>query len=159
MYLRQYKADGTVFWNHVFVAALRNSEHKIINYVGIQHPLDKVSVLSLLTPSTPGKCLAFEHEIHYVGTYIEYPKYVCERLPLLFELLPVVAAICTYVCMPPVRRPAPDCCRGLFRMIAPQMQVVLVVVDFVRDTAPFFLASGCPVIAGTHPGRRRRVEH
>nr|AML78388.1 putative LOV domain-containing protein [Colpomenia sinuosa] len=41
VYLRQYKADGTVFWNHVFVAALRNSEHKIINYVGIQHPLDK----------------------------------------------------------------------------------------------------------------------
>ena len=41
MYLRQYKADGTVFWNHVFVAALRNSEDKIINYVGIQHPLDK----------------------------------------------------------------------------------------------------------------------
>lgn len=45
VYLRQYKADGTVFWNHVFVAALRNSEQKIINYVGIQHPLDKVSVL------------------------------------------------------------------------------------------------------------------
>lgn len=43
VYLRQYKADGTEFWNHVFVAALRNSEHKIINYVGIQHPLDKVS--------------------------------------------------------------------------------------------------------------------
>eukprot|EP00752_Nemacystus_decipiens_P007415 g6630.t3 len=41
VYLRQYKADGTVFWNHVFVAALRNSEDKIINYVGIQHPLDK----------------------------------------------------------------------------------------------------------------------
>lgn len=41
VYLRQYKADGTVFWNHVFVAALRNSEHKIINYVGIQHPLEK----------------------------------------------------------------------------------------------------------------------
>lgn len=42
VHLRQYKADGTVFWNHVFVAALRNSERKIINYVGIQHPLDKV---------------------------------------------------------------------------------------------------------------------
>eukprot|EP00903_Cladosiphon_okamuranus_P008249 g7940.t1 len=41
VYLRQYKADGTVFWNHVFVAALRNGEDKIINYVGIQHPLDK----------------------------------------------------------------------------------------------------------------------
>nr|AML79087.1 putative LOV domain-containing protein [Sargassum hemiphyllum] len=39
--LRQYKADGTVFWNHVFVAALRNNDHKIINYVGIQHPLEK----------------------------------------------------------------------------------------------------------------------
>lgn len=48
VYLRQYKADGTVFWNHVFVAALRNSEDKIINYVGIQHPLDKVNKRSLL---------------------------------------------------------------------------------------------------------------
>lgn len=47
MYLRQYKADGTVFWNHVFVAALRNSEDKIINYVGIQHPLDKVQHIFL----------------------------------------------------------------------------------------------------------------
>lgn len=45
VYLRQYKADGTVFWNHVFVAALRNSERKIINYVGIQHPLNKVRSL------------------------------------------------------------------------------------------------------------------
>lgn len=45
VYLRQYKADGTVFWNHVFVAALRNNEGKIINYVGIQHPLDKVSAV------------------------------------------------------------------------------------------------------------------
>lgn len=50
VYLRQYKADGTVFWNHVFVAALRNSEDKIINYVGIQHPLDKVSVLMISSP-------------------------------------------------------------------------------------------------------------
>ncbi|CAM9634634.1 unnamed protein product, partial [Ascophyllum nodosum] len=41
VFLRQYKADGTVFWNHVFVAALRNNDHKIINYVGIQHPLEK----------------------------------------------------------------------------------------------------------------------
>ncbi|CAM9315090.1 unnamed protein product [Discosporangium mesarthrocarpum] len=41
VFLRQYKADGTVFWNHVFVAALRDAENHIINYVGIQHKMEK----------------------------------------------------------------------------------------------------------------------
>jgi PAS domain S-box-containing protein len=31
-----YKADGTEFHNQVFVAALRDENHKIVNYVGVQ---------------------------------------------------------------------------------------------------------------------------
>lgn len=58
VHLRQYKADGTVFWNHVFVAALRNSERKIINYVGIQHPLDKVRVAQLQMQDSAAFCFA-----------------------------------------------------------------------------------------------------
>merc|ERR1712232_606042 len=31
-----YKADGTPFWNQFFVAALRDSDNAIVNYVGVQ---------------------------------------------------------------------------------------------------------------------------
>jgi len=31
-----YKADGTPFWNQFFVAALRDSDNCIVNYVGVQ---------------------------------------------------------------------------------------------------------------------------
>jgi PAS domain-containing protein len=31
-----YKADGTKFWNQVYVAALRDSNNVIVNYVGVQ---------------------------------------------------------------------------------------------------------------------------
>lgn len=31
-----YKADGTPFYNQIFVAGLRDASHKIINYVGVQ---------------------------------------------------------------------------------------------------------------------------
>jgi PAS domain-containing protein len=34
--LLNYKADGTPFYNQIFVAGLRDSSHKIINYVGVQ---------------------------------------------------------------------------------------------------------------------------
>lgn len=34
--LLNYKADGTPFYNQIFVAALRDSSKKIINYVGVQ---------------------------------------------------------------------------------------------------------------------------
>ena len=34
--LLNYKADGTPFYNQVFVAALRDSQNKIVNYVGVQ---------------------------------------------------------------------------------------------------------------------------
>lgn len=34
--LLNYKADGTPFYNQIFVAGLRDSSRKIINYVGVQ---------------------------------------------------------------------------------------------------------------------------
>ena len=34
--LLNYKADGTPFYNQIFVAALRDASNKIINYVGVQ---------------------------------------------------------------------------------------------------------------------------
>lgn len=34
--LLNYRADGSQFYNQIFVAALRDSNHKIINYVGVQ---------------------------------------------------------------------------------------------------------------------------
>jgi PAS domain S-box-containing protein len=39
--LLNYKADGTPFWNQLFIAALRDSDNCIVNYVGVQcevHP-------------------------------------------------------------------------------------------------------------------------
>jgi PAS domain S-box-containing protein len=35
-----YKADGSPFWNQFFVAALRDSENCIVNYVGVQCVID-----------------------------------------------------------------------------------------------------------------------
>lgn len=34
--LRNYCVDGTMFWNQFFIAALRDSEAAVINYVGVQ---------------------------------------------------------------------------------------------------------------------------
>jgi len=34
--LLNYKADGTPFWNQFFVAALRDADNNIVNYVGVQ---------------------------------------------------------------------------------------------------------------------------
>lgn len=34
--LLNYKADGTPFWNNFFIAALRDSDNNIVNYVGVQ---------------------------------------------------------------------------------------------------------------------------
>eukprot|EP00804_Cyclotella_cryptica_P018862 CCRYP_006411-RB/>CCRYP_006411-RB protein AED:0.05 eAED:0.05 QI:587/1/1/1/0.5/0.33/3/415/404 len=34
--LLNYKADGTPFWNQLFVAALRDADNCIVNYVGVQ---------------------------------------------------------------------------------------------------------------------------
>ena len=34
--LLNYRADGTTFWNQFFVAALRDGNNRIVNYVGVQ---------------------------------------------------------------------------------------------------------------------------
>mmetsp|Transcript_30664 Transcript_30664/g.98815 ORF Transcript_30664/g.98815 Transcript_30664/m.98815 type:complete len:566 (+) Transcript_30664:179-1876(+) len=34
-----YRADGTTFWNQLFVAALRDINEKIVNFVGVQIPV------------------------------------------------------------------------------------------------------------------------
>lgn len=34
--LRNYRVDGAMFWNQFFIAALRDSEGAVINYVGVQ---------------------------------------------------------------------------------------------------------------------------
>jgi len=39
--LLNYKSDGTPFWNQFFIAALRDQDNRIVNYVGVQcevHP-------------------------------------------------------------------------------------------------------------------------
>lgn len=38
--LLNYKADGTPFWNQFFVAALRDSDNCIVNFVGVQCAID-----------------------------------------------------------------------------------------------------------------------
>ena len=30
-----YKADGTPFWNKLFIAALRDAQNNIVNYIGV----------------------------------------------------------------------------------------------------------------------------
>jgi PAS domain-containing protein len=50
-----YKADGTKFWNQVYVAALRDSNNVIVNYVGVQCEVSTYHPLSLhpsLSPSS-----------------------------------------------------------------------------------------------------------
>jgi len=43
-----YKADGTPFWNQFFVAALRDSDNCIVNYVGVQCAVDPEAGASAL---------------------------------------------------------------------------------------------------------------
>jgi len=38
--LLNYKVDGTPFWNNFFVAALRDDDNFIINYIGIQYEVE-----------------------------------------------------------------------------------------------------------------------
>lgn len=41
MCLRNYRVDGAMFWNQFFIAALRDSEGAVINYVGVQCKVDE----------------------------------------------------------------------------------------------------------------------
>ncbi|CAM9408184.1 unnamed protein product [Ectocarpus sp. 6 AP-2014] len=90
VYLRQYKADGTVFWNHVFVAALRNSEHKIINYVGIQHPLDKEpspEVVACINNGKEQEIMSVQEEDRPAGWGGQWPEDVNGDLATLDHLM------------------------------------------------------------------------
>jgi len=42
--LLNYKADGTPFWNQFFVAALRDADGHIVNYVGVQCQANEVPI-------------------------------------------------------------------------------------------------------------------
>lgn len=46
--LLNYRADGTPFWNQFFVAALRDEHNEIVNYVGVQCPVEPVNAQELL---------------------------------------------------------------------------------------------------------------
>jgi len=53
--LLNYKADGTPFWNQFFVAALRDAENNVVNYVGVQCEVSKAVVEKHMETSTAGK--------------------------------------------------------------------------------------------------------
>jgi PAS domain S-box-containing protein len=55
-----YKADGTPFWNHLFVAALRDKDNNIVNYVCHRSAL--VNYYSRLRSLT---CFIFDHRLEY----------------------------------------------------------------------------------------------
>jgi len=45
-----YKADGTPFYNQIFMAALRDIHHKIVNYIGVQVEVgDRQALCTLLS--------------------------------------------------------------------------------------------------------------
>lgn len=56
--LLNYKADGTPFWNQFFVAALRDAENNVVNFVGVQCEVSKAVVEKHIsdgkTPMPPG---------------------------------------------------------------------------------------------------------
>ena len=46
--LLNYKADGAPFWNQFFVAARRDAENNVVNYVGVQCEVSKAVVEKLM---------------------------------------------------------------------------------------------------------------
>lgn len=57
-----YKADGTPFWNQFFVAALRDSNNRIVNFVGAQCPVP--GPLPPPTIKKPATSTASATEVH-----------------------------------------------------------------------------------------------
>ncbi len=51
--LLNYKADGTPFWNQFFVAALRDAEGNVVNFVGVQCEVSKATVESQFRSKMP----------------------------------------------------------------------------------------------------------
>ena len=58
--LLNYRADGTPFWNQFFVAALRDSEGNIVNYVGVQCKVEEAPMEEELKERV--KTINFEEE-------------------------------------------------------------------------------------------------
>lgn len=57
--LLNYKADGTPFWNQFFVAALRDAEDNVVNFVGVQCEVSKAVVEKHISEGkTPGTGIA-----------------------------------------------------------------------------------------------------
>jgi PAS domain S-box-containing protein len=57
--LLNYKADGTPFWNQFFVAALRDAENNVVNFVGVQCEVSKAVVEKHITEGkTPQSSLS-----------------------------------------------------------------------------------------------------
>lgn len=46
--LLNYRSDGTPFWNQFFVAALRDEKNEIVNYVGVQCPIQPADSMEKL---------------------------------------------------------------------------------------------------------------
>lgn len=56
--LLNYKCDGTPFWNHLFVAALRDTCNNIVNFIGVLVPVagpDSETVVNKVGTSEPAK--------------------------------------------------------------------------------------------------------
>mmetsp|Transcript_23537 Transcript_23537/g.65485 ORF Transcript_23537/g.65485 Transcript_23537/m.65485 type:complete len:340 (+) Transcript_23537:146-1165(+) len=53
--LLNYKADGTPFWNQFFVAALRDAQNNVVNYVGVQCEVSKAVVEKHMPAPAPMK--------------------------------------------------------------------------------------------------------
>lgn len=45
--LLNYKADGEPFWNQFFLGALKDAEGQIVNYVGVQCPVNTIPVMEI----------------------------------------------------------------------------------------------------------------
>jgi hypothetical protein len=45
--LLNYRVDGATFWNQFFIAALRDGDGKIINYVGVQCKVSEEFVMAV----------------------------------------------------------------------------------------------------------------
>mmetsp|Transcript_2611 Transcript_2611/g.3556 ORF Transcript_2611/g.3556 Transcript_2611/m.3556 type:complete len:377 (-) Transcript_2611:34-1164(-) len=65
VYLLNYRADGSTFWNQFFIAALRNSEGKIINYVGVQCKVSEEFVKAVQKKEQEGRLGNDDEEMEY----------------------------------------------------------------------------------------------
>jgi PAS domain S-box-containing protein len=45
--LLNYKADGKPFWNQFFLAALKDADGQVVNYVGVQCEVTNIPVLEI----------------------------------------------------------------------------------------------------------------